>query len=276
MRTGAWWGLVAVVSLAGCAQGADAADGDLGPDVPVDAAVEGGGDASPGAAGSDGSVAPVVEGGGSAEASVDAGPPDAAAPDARTDASVADASAVDASVDAGADAARDAAPDAGSDAGCVGRVVVNEVRCESASSPLDQFVELYNPTSCPVSLSGYRVAYREAHGTNETSLWVGAAGQSIAAGSYFLLAGSDFVGTRDGALQAALLSRSGGGIGVYGGGAVVDSLGWGSATNAFVRTSPAVGPSIAQSLARSPNGSDSGNNYVDFVASQAQTPRAAN
>ena len=61
--------------------------------------------------------------------------------------------------------------------------------------------------------------------------------------------------------------------------ALVDSVGWGTATNAFVESSAAVAPAIApvpgKSDARHPDGHDTNVNATDFAEGDP-TPGAAN
>jgi hypothetical protein len=54
-------------------------------------------------------------------------------------------------------------------------------------------------------------------------------------------------------------------------------MGYGVSTaNAFVQGTPAPAPPVDESTARIPNGTNSGNNGVDFQIAITPTPRAAN
>ena len=54
-------------------------------------------------------------------------------------------------------------------------------------------------------------------------------------------------------------------------------MGWGTATNTFVQGEPAPAPQAGQSIARIPDGHDTGDNSADFkLKSAATTPGAAN
>ena len=73
-----------------------------------------------------------------------------------------------------------------------------------------------------------------------------------------------------------LLAASAGGVGLRdSNGAMVDSVGYGTATNAFVETAAATAPAAGSSIARHPDGADTQSNAADFTAG-AITPRASN
>ena len=63
-------------------------------------------------------------------------------------------------------------------------------------------------------------------------------------------------------------------------GALVDGVGWGTATNAFVEGSPAPAPPATSapgsSIVRLPDGHDTNANAADFTISSTATPKAAN
>ncbi len=72
---------------------------------------------------------------------------------------------------------------------CEQKVLISEIMAGSESSSLDEFLELYNPTSCVINLSGWTVKKRTSTG-NESMLVAMSRleGKSIPAESYFLLA----------------------------------------------------------------------------------------
>ena len=90
-------------------------------------------------------------------------------------------------------------------------VVINEAYLNggSANAPYtNKFVELYNPTSAAVSLSGWSIQYRSATGTAASNGVVPLTG-SIAAGGYYLVAGGS-----NGANGAALPTPDASGSGL--------------------------------------------------------------
>ena len=127
-----------------------------------------------------------------------------------------------------------------------GNVRVNEFSTGTSGSATDEFVELVNAGTSPVDLSGFKVAYRSGAGTSDVSLATIPDATTLAAGAYYLLGGSGYAGAKkaDQAFSAAL-AAPGGGIGVRDPtGKLIDSLGYGSATNVFVETRPAPAPPV--------------------------------
>ncbi len=207
-----------------------------------------------------------------------------AAVDARTDAAV-DAR-TDATADARADVAADARTDVVTDAGPIGcHPVFNEVLTGVTGSAVNEWIELYNPCTSAINITGWRVGYRGATTAGALSAADSATlftfpARTIAPMGYVLLAGTGYVGTVDGRLSTGI-ADVGGGIGLRNAaGTVVDSLGWGTATNAFVRVRPAaVAPLAAapgNTIQRRPDGTDTSNNMADFHIAMTPTPRGAN
>ncbi len=160
-------------------------------------------------------------------------------------------------------------------------LVVNEVSTGTTSSAGDEFVELLNAGSDPVDLSGYKLVYRSAAGSSDVTLATVPDGVTLAAGGYYLFGGSAYAGagTPDQSFSSGL-AGTGGGVGLRdAGGTLVDSVGWGTATNAFVEGTPVAAPPATDppgtSVARSADGGDSDDNASDFVL-VAATPGAAN
>jgi len=143
-------------------------------------------------------------------------------------------------------------------------------------SASDEFVELVNAGTAPAYLGGYRLVYRSASGT--TDVLVANLAGSMPPGSFFLLGGSAFTGSNADQRFTTGLAQGGGGLALYDPtGAIVDSVGWGLATNAFVEGSPAPAPppTLQGSESRLPDGDDTNNNAVDFTLT-VSTPRASN
>ncbi|HVY38914.1 MAG TPA: lamin tail domain-containing protein, partial [Polyangia bacterium] len=179
---------------------------------------------------------------------------------------------------AGASAGGRTGKDAGADtSNRVCGVKINEVQT-SGSTALDEFVELYN--TCPdepLNLAGYSLVYRAASGTTEF-VRVSFTGGGFAPGKpYFVCANSGYAGPAD-ARYTDGLADAGGGLALRGpDGDIVDSVGWGTATNAFVEGEPAPAPQAGQSIARVPDGHDTNDNSADFtIKSPPITPGGAN
>jgi len=185
-------------------------------------------------------------------------------------------------IEAGAEAgAETSSADAGSDLDtrkCT--IKINEVQTGGAASALDEFIELYN--TCPdraFSLASHSLVYRSDVGTTNVILIMFGMTQAIPASRPFFLCvnASGFTGPAADAYYTSGLRDVGGGIALLGpDGQILDSVGWGTATNAFVEGTPAPAPAAGQSIARRPDGHDTDANAADFAVASAPTPGAAN
>lgn len=196
--------------------------------------------------------------------------------DVSSDLSVADAAADDL-----ARAQRDLEPPPDL-AGCLGRVKVNEVSTAGATSATDEYIELFNPCATAIDLTGSLLVYRSAtNATANDSSVIAKLSGSIAPNGYFLVANSSYSGGATPDLMpfsvaTGRLSPTGGAVGLRDPlGALVDSVGWGTANNQFVEAASAVAPAGGNSIGRQPNGHDSDDNRTDF-AEGPRTPRAIN
>ena len=145
----------------------------------------------------------------------------------------------------------------------------------------DEFVEIVNVGTAAADLSGWKLVYRSGAGTSDVSLGTLADGTTLAAGGFFLFGGSGYSGAHpaDKSFSAGLASTAGGVAIKDPDGSIVDSVGWGDATNAFVEGTAAAAPTIApapgKSDARHPNGHDTDANSADFAIGDP-TPGASN
>jgi hypothetical protein len=145
----------------------------------------------------------------------------------------------------------------------------------------DEFVEIANTGTATADLSGWKLVYRSGAGTSDVSLGTLADGTMLAPGAFFLFGGSDYSGGHpaDKSFSAGLASAAGGVAIKDADGAIVDSVGWGDATNAFVEGTAAAAPPIAPapgtSDARHPNGHDTNVNSADFATGDP-TPGTGN
>lgn len=145
------------------------------------------------------------------------------------------------------------------------KVVINELQVAGPAGAGDEFIELFNPCTVAVSLETYSLVYRSAAGSTDSSL-VKLSGQSLAAGAYLVIGGSSYGGTAA-VKYTAGLAGGGGGVGLRDGATLVDSVGYGTATNAFVHGSAAPAPASGKSISRTPNGAHTHNDdALDFVA----------
>ncbi|MFZ5893830.1 MAG: lamin tail domain-containing protein, partial [Myxococcota bacterium] len=158
-------------------------------------------------------------------------------------------------------------------------LVINEIQVGSSVSPADEFVELYNSCAVAQALNGYELVYRAASGTSDVLLHTFSSSDVIAGKGFLLLAGASFAGTSDMSLGGGVngvLALQAGGLALRTANAVIiDALGYGNATNAFVEGAPALAPTLGTSISRVPDGRDMNDNWQDFSATTS-TPRGAN
>jgi hypothetical protein len=181
--------------------------------------------------------------------------------------------------DAGGVATLKCVPSSG---GSSAQIRVNEFMTGSTGAASNEFVELFNAGSSAADVGGFKVAYRSSAGTSDTTLATIPAGTSIPAGSFYLLAGSGYLGSHapDQSFSASLAS-TGGGVAVRDTtGTILDSVGYGDSTNAFVETHAATAPPATaapgSSSGRVPDGHDTNDNSADFSVSATPSPGAAN
>lgn len=147
----------------------------------------------------------------------------------------------------------------------------------------DEFIELHNNSSNSVDLNGYRLVYRAAGGTNDVAFVNWTTSTIVPPGGYYLIASVDYDGgvtpniTYNSATCSCALGAAGGGLAIRQGavntGTIIDSVGWGTATNVFVETAVTSAPATNDSKARFSNGcQDTDNNVNDF---SGLTPAAA-
>jgi lamin tail-like protein/collagen triple helix repeat protein len=166
--------------------------------------------------------------------------------------------------------------------GSAAEIRVNEFMTGSTGAASNEFVELVNAGSGAADVGGFKVAYRASAGASDISLATIPSGTSIPAGGFYLLAGSGYLGSHapDQTFSTSL-SSTGGGIAVRdSGGVILDSVGYGDATNAFVEAHPATAPPATaapgSSSNRIPDGHDTNDNAADFSVSATPSPGAAN
>lgn len=149
----------------------------------------------------------------------------------------------------------------------------------------DEFVELHNIGPAPVDLNGFRLVYRSASGNSDVGpLAVWTSPTIVQPGQYYLIATTAYDGpaTPDliynaGTCQCSMGAASGGlaiRLGGQNTGVIIDSVGWGMATNAFVEgtVTPAAGNNNSKSRLES-GCRDTDNNQADFVSTVPSSPR---
>lgn len=150
----------------------------------------------------------------------------------------------------------------------------------------DEFIELHNTSASGVDLNGFRLVYRSAGGTNDVLLAQWASTTIVPPGGYYLIASTSYDGgvtpnlTYNPSSCSCSMSASGGGLALRNGavntGVIFDSVGYGSATNAFIETAVTNAPPANNGQARINNGcQDTDNNSNDFTTLNPAAPRNA-
>jgi Lamin Tail Domain/Collagen triple helix repeat (20 copies) len=166
--------------------------------------------------------------------------------------------------------------------GSSAEIQVNEFMTGSSGAASNEFVELVNAGSSAADVGGFKVAYRSSTGTSDITLATIPSGTSIPAGGFYLLAGSGYLGTHTADQSfSTSLSSTGGGLAVRDAtGVILDSVGYGDSTNAFVESHPTTAPPTTtapgSSSGRLPDGHDTNDNSTDFSVSSTPSPGAAN
>jgi hypothetical protein len=161
-------------------------------------------------------------------------------------------------------------------------VRVNEIQTGTAASAADEFVEVVNAGTAAADVGGWKVVYRSAAGTSDTTLATIPAGTTLAPGAFYLVAGSAYAGAApaDQSFASGLAATGGAAAVRDAAGTLVDGAGWGTAANALVEGAPAPAPpataSPGSSIVRLPDGHDTNDNAADFSVSATATPRAVN
>ena len=149
-------------------------------------------------------------------------------------------------------------------------LLVSEVVTRGAAAA-DQYVELYNASSVGQDLAGLELVYVTASGLTVTrkQTWTGLL---VPAHAHLLIAngGGIHAASADGLFTNGGFATTGGALilRAVAGGAVVDALAWGTASNTFVEASPGTAPPTGSSLERKPGGllgnaTDTNDNLAD-------------
>jgi hypothetical protein len=159
---------------------------------------------------------------------------------------------------------------------------VNELMTGVTDAATDEFVEIFNTGAAAADLSGWKLVYRSAAGTSDVVLATVPDGTSLAAGGFYLFGGAGYVsGPAADQSYSTSIAATGGGVGIRDAdGNLVDSVGWGTATNAFVEGTVAAAPGTTEapgtSIGRIPDGDDTNDNAADFVVDDSPTPKGSN
>lgn len=154
----------------------------------------------------------------------------------------------------------------------------------AGGSANDEFIELHNTSMSSVDLNGLRLVYRSASGTNDVLFAEWTSSTIIQPGAYYLIASNAYDGatapnfTYNPTTCSCSMSATAGGLAIRSGavntGVIFDSVGYGTATNAFVETAPTAAPPANAAQSRANNGcQDTDNNASDFSTVNPSAPR---
>lgn len=164
--------------------------------------------------------------------------------------------------------------------------VINEFQTGGAAGPADEWVEILNPCTTPIDVTGWTLVQRGANttGTQDNNLLIGLGGP-LSPGEIRLFAGVDFPGPSAGTWNVAtgIMGQTDGAIAIRNAGVsmgtVIDSVAYGvvNAANPFIEGAATPSMVNGRSAQRLPfDGHDDGNNGADFMLLTATTPGAPN
>jgi hypothetical protein len=167
-----------------------------------------------------------------------------------------------------------------------GHPVINEFQTGGAASPADEWVEVMNPCTMAVDVTGWTLVYRGANtdGALDTSGMIPLSG-SLAPGEIRIYAGEDYPGDSAGTWTGAtgLMGQNNGAVGLRAGpkdtGPLVDAAAYGtvSPVHPFIEGTPVPAMINDRSAQRLPfDGRDGDDGASDFMLLTATTPNAPN
>lgn len=162
--------------------------------------------------------------------------------------------------------------------------VISQFQAGGISNDNDEFIEILNTSNGPADLNGIKLVYRSASGVSDRLVYEWTTSTIVPSGGYYLVASSVYDGatspnaTYSNTACACALSATSGGLALRSGdvdaGVIIDSVGWGAATNVFVETSTTTAAGNDNSKARANGGcQDTDNNNSDFSTLTPSAPR---
>ncbi len=158
-------------------------------------------------------------------------------------------------------------------------LLIAEVVTGGASAS-DEYVEITNAGGVPADLAGLELAYVTSSGSTVTRKATWSELTLLATGQHLLVANAlgTYASTADATYSGGFATTGGVLVLRPVGGAPVDAVGWGDATNSFVEGAAAVAPPAGQSIERRPGGSggnvaDTNQNAADWSLLTAPIPQ---
>lgn len=168
---------------------------------------------------------------------------------------------------------QDTGPQPGDSGPCDRKVVINELMVDGTS----EWVEIYNASTCAVSVGGWRLAYRSKDDAPGGASYTFGTAESLAPKQFFLIATAAFSGKKDATFNGGF-GNAGGQVGLLDDtGKLMDGVGYETGTSGlYTEGTPAPNPAANKSIGRSSDGVDTGNNKNDFKLLNTPTPGAGN
>ncbi len=152
-----------------------------------------------------------------------------------------------------------------------GDVVIDRFQITGGTGSSDNdFVTIYNRSNQNVDIGGWRLVKRTKTGTTDTTLAVIPAGTNLAVGGSYTWANSSngFAASIQANISSTQTLSADNGVALRSGaentGAIIDSVGWGTAANAFVETAPYPSNPGASEIVERFHHADTNDNSVDF------------
>ncbi|MEO8470303.1 MAG: lamin tail domain-containing protein [Chloroflexota bacterium] len=161
----------------------------------------------------------------------------------------------------------------------VSTLVVSEVQTGGASAS-DEFAEIANVGSTDVDLSGMEIVYVTSTGGTVTRKASWPAPLTLSPGRHLIVANTAgaYASIADAVYSGGLAATGGALVLRVIGGAPIDAIGWGDATNTFVEGATAPAPAAGQTIERRPGGlagntTDTNNNAADWFVQAVPNPQ---
>jgi uncharacterized protein YdeI (BOF family) len=158
-------------------------------------------------------------------------------------------------------------------------LLIAEVVTGGASAS-DEYVEITNAGGVPADLAGVELAYVTSSGSTVTRKATWSELTQLATGQHLLVANAlgAYASTADATYSGGFAATGGALVLRPVGGAPIDAVGWGDATNSFVEGTAAAAPPAGQSIERRPGGSggnvaDTNQNAADWNVLPAPIPQ---
>jgi hypothetical protein len=152
-------------------------------------------------------------------------------------------------------------------AACPGALVVNEVYYDHPGTDGGyEFVEFFNASSEAVVLDGVSLDFHNGAGVGWTTLWHGTTSDTIAAGGLFTV-GDELVRPVPDVVLGLSLQNGPDAVALFCDGEPLDVVGYGGLDDpGYVESTGVDRVSAGRSIARIPDGRDTGDNHADFAA----------